>query len=138
MPKTAFVLFCCCLFLLFNLQPILATTKMKGPSASKRSPPASELQTSTIKFVSNGLIQFYAKCISPADGPRSPSYPTGSAYGRQAITQYGFFPGIFLIADRLFHEADVNLGYNIVLYGHSRYYDPLQNNTFWWDTTFQP
>ncbi len=134
MVKTTSISLILGLFLLFVSHTSWAVDGMKGPFPDKKTSPPRIYQTSTTKLVSNGLIQFYSKCISPADGPRSPSYPTGSAYGREAITQYGLFPGMFLIADRLFHEADVNLGYNITVYGHSRYYDPLENNTFWWDT----
>lgn len=112
---------------------VLAGEKMKGPLKSSSSQQQPFIQTSTSHLVLNGLIQIYSKYISPADGPRSPSYPTGSAYGRQAITKYGFIPGVFLVADRLLHEADTPLGYQISVYGRQRYYDPLEHNTFWWD-----
>ncbi len=95
-------------------------------------------QTSTVKLLMTGAIQFYSTVISPADGPRSPSYPTGSAYGIQAVNQYGFFPGFFLIADRLLHESDVNLGPTLTVYGKNRYYDPVANNTYWWDEAVLP
>ncbi len=91
-------------------------------------------QTSTVKLVLKGTIGFYSNIISPADGPRSPSYPTGTAYGKQAIEKHGFIKGIVLIADRLIHESDVALGPKIILYGTTRYYDPIENNTFWWES----
>ena len=53
-------------------------------------------ETSSVKLVWVGLMNVYARVISPADGPRSPSYPTGSAYGKQAIRTYGFFLGVQL------------------------------------------
>ncbi len=108
---------------------------LKGPGFKKPSPSSYrryELETSSVKFVWKGLINAYSGLISPADGPRSPSYPTGSAYGRQAIETHGFFVGIVLTADRLLHEADKPLGPIIKVYGTRRYYDPLENNTFWW------
>lgn len=115
----------------------MAEGGMKGPFNSGSPQAKTHFQTSTSNLVLNGMIQFYSKYISPADGPRSPSFPTGSAYGRQAITTYGFIPGVFLIADRLFHESDTHLGHQIMVYGKPRYHDPLEHNTFWWDSDVQ-
>lgn len=130
-PKCVYAL----LFFLFSSSTLtLAGDSMKSPFNSNRSSSPQIYQTSTTKLVFSGLIQFYSTYISPADGPRSPSYPTGSAYGKEVLNKYGLFPGIFLIADRLFHEADVNPGFNILIFGRSRYYDPIVNNTYWWDT----
>ena len=89
-------------------------------------------ETSSVKLVWVGLMNVYARVISPADGPRSPSYPTGSAYGKQAIRTYGFFLGVLLTADRLLHEADKPQGPIIKIYGKQRFYDPLEHNTYWW------
>jgi len=112
---------------------------MRSPLPAGQSPAGhASYQTSTLKLVLTGMINFYSKVISPADGPRSPSYPTGSAYGRQAIEKYGFFPGVFLIGDRLMHEADRPLGPTITVYGRQRYYDPVIFNTYWWDESVLP
>jgi putative component of membrane protein insertase Oxa1/YidC/SpoIIIJ protein YidD len=134
--KKAILLFslsCAMFFLKSDLS--FAGNRMKGPASlapiHKNYP--SEYQTSSVKFVLESLIRFYASAISPADGPRSPSYPTGTAYGIQAVNQYGFFPGIFLIGDRLLHEADKHPGPEIMVFGRKRHYDPLEHNTFWWD-----
>ena len=114
--------------------PLLSADRMNGPYPPPSSSSAtSAYQTSTSKWVLKGLIRFYSSVISPADGPRSPSYPTGSAYGLDAIEQYGFFPGMILIADRLLHEADVPQGPIIMVYNKRRYYDPVRYNTYWWD-----
>jgi len=94
-----------------------------------------EHETSTLKLVGIGAIGFFSTFISPVDGPRSPSYPTGSAYGREAIQKKGFFTGIILTADRLLHESDVHLGPKIEIHGKTRYFDKVENNTFWWDQT---
>ncbi len=120
--------------LILSTIPCFAVNRMKSPLPSRTTQPQKpSYQISTIPFVLTGLIRFYSAIISPADGPRSPSYPTGSIYGIQAIERYGFIPGIFLISDRLLHESDVNLGPIITVYGHPRYFDPLEANTFWWD-----
>ncbi len=114
---------------------VFAQDLMRAPDfqpQKKSSTP--HFQTSVIKLVLKGSIGFYSNVISPADGPRSPSYPTGTSYGKQAIEKHGFVKGIVLIADRLIHESDVALGPKIILYGTTRYYDPVENNTFWWES----
>jgi len=78
-----------------------------------------------------GLIAGFQGLVSPLDGPRSPSYPTGSAYGKEAIAHYGLFWGVVLTADRLLHEADVPLGPMVEHHGKERFFDPLERNDFW-------
>jgi putative component of membrane protein insertase Oxa1/YidC/SpoIIIJ protein YidD len=111
-----------------------AQNRMRGPddrpvSASKISFGG---ETSTAKLIGRGAIQAYSRFISPVDGPRSPSYPTSTAYGRQAIQQHGFLLGVILIADRLLHEAEFYSGPRVVINGHARYYDPIESNIYWW------
>ncbi len=125
------------LFCFFPCRSIVAQTfdLMKGPVIQKKCQPSEfSDQSSTAKLVGKGLIHFYSTVISPADGPRSPSYPTGSAYGKQAIEKHGIILGVILTADRLIHESDVHLGAVTEIYGVKRYYDPVENNTFWWDS----
>lgn len=78
-----------------------------------------------------GLIRGFQVLLSPLDGPRSPSYPTGSAYGKDALQQHGLFWGVILTADRLLHEADVPLGPLVEQHGVLRFYDPLSRNDHW-------
>ena len=112
---------------------VQAETRMKGPfnntNQSYRPP---NYQTSAVKLVWINTINLYSKYISPADGPRSPSYPTSTAYGKQAIEAHGFLLGIILIADRLIHESDQHLGPKIIIHGNRRYHDPVEANTYWW------
>ncbi len=124
------------LILIFCLDstPVTSADKMNSPFSSLSTKPVKlSRETSTTKVILKGLIKAYSRVISPADGPRSPSYPTGSAYGIQAIETHGFFPGIVLIADRLIHESDIHPGSSILKYGRLRYFDPLKHNTYWWD-----
>ena len=112
------------------------SSMMRGPHFRKPIQSRfAEHETSSTRLVWIGLIDFFRHVISPADGPRSPSYPTGSAYGKQAVETYGFFLGVVLTADRLIHEADRPFGPVITVYGKARYYDPLKNNTYWWDAS---
>ncbi|NIQ95790.1 MAG: membrane protein insertion efficiency factor YidD [Desulfuromonadales bacterium] len=79
-------------------------------------------------------VRFFQKYISPVDGPRCPMAPTCSAYALQALDKHGPVIGTMMTVDRLFHESDprehrhpVNSG------GRIRFYDPLENNDFWFD-----
>ena len=127
-----------CLFFLFIIylfiNPVFAEEdNFKGP-LSKQQNGKQEYITSTSSLIALQAIRFFSKVISPADGPRSPSYPTGSAYGYQAVKKKGVILGIILTADRLFHETDKNLNPLVTIGGKNRYYDPVENNTFWWDS----
>lgn len=123
--------------LIINNGVVLAENKMMAPSSAVARPKHNQQNfytTSTTQLVWKGLITFYSKIISPADGARSPSYPTGSAYGRMAVQKHGFFLGTLLIADRLIHESDLPLTPSINIYQKNRFNDPLEFNTFWWET----
>ena len=109
---------------------------MRAPEIRYKKPPSTPYyQTSTVKLALKKMIALYAGIISPIDGPRSPSYPTGTMYGKQAIEKHGFFMGFLLTADRLIHESDIPIGPEVNLYGTWRYYDPVESNTFWWDNS---
>ena len=125
-----FIIAICIVFYLY--QNVNAKeNNMKGPKNPEQNY-SMKNESSFTKLIFGSLVKFYSKVISPLDGPRSPSYPTGSAYGLKAIQQEGAFLGILLIGDRLFHEADKNQGSYITIYGTKRYYDPIENNIFWW------
>ncbi|MDX2470266.1 MAG: membrane protein insertion efficiency factor YidD [SAR324 cluster bacterium] len=104
---------------------------MRGPVSLHPAQPKPQQEPSLSTEAAKVGIRFFQVFISPLDGPRSPSYPTGSAYGLLAIKKQGAFWGILLTADRLFHEADQPLGPIINLYGHDRYFDPVSRNDFW-------
>jgi len=124
---------------LFFLMPFFGFSvgKMKGPNNSSsplifQSHPKNTAR-SFPTFLFTGFIRSFQLLISPLDGPRSPSYPTGSAYGFQAVKKYGWITGSILAADRLFHETDYFEGNFIEVNGKKRYYDPVEFNTYWWD-----
>lgn len=118
------------IFLLFS--QFATAQSMKGPTILYPKEQTSKKETEYKNLAPLGMIRFFSNVISPIDGPRSPSYPTGSAYGFQAINEYGFVLGSILTADRLLHESDIFYGPYIYLYGQKRYYDPLYYNTYWW------
>jgi len=59
---------------------------------------------STLSTGAQGLIRFYQRFISPANGPRSHYRPTSSQYTLEAIARYGFFKGWLMGCDRLMRE----------------------------------
>lgn len=77
------------------------------------------------------LISFYQTVISPVDGASCDFYPSCSAYAKQALTKHGLFIGLVMTAERLcrLHAPE---GYEqIERYGNYYYYDPVENNDFW-------
>ncbi len=103
---------------------------MNGPKPTNPTKLASKETTLATEAAKFG-VRFFQAVISPLDGPRSPSYPTGSAYGLSSIKKHGAFWGILLTADRLFHEADQPLGPITNFHGQDRYFDPVFRNDFW-------
>jgi len=62
-----------------------------------------------------------------------PSFPSCSAYARQAWTDYGLYLGAFLAADRLIHEQGrLKEGPWVIKGGEMKVFDPIGANTFWW------
>jgi hypothetical protein len=67
------------------------------------------------------------------DGDRCPCHPTCSRYSVDAIRKHGVVMGVILTADRLMHEGDEIRQVPVVkVYDSYRYYDPVENNDFWW------
>lgn len=86
--------------------------------------------TSTVKLVFLGAIDVYRNRISPIQGERCGFYPTCSAFGRQAVSEYGALQGVIMTADRLtrcnlFKEP----GPDYFLLPSGRLFDPVSANT---------
>jgi putative membrane protein insertion efficiency factor len=72
-----------------------------------------EPETSVIRIVFLGAIDLYRQTISPTSGARCGFSPSCSAFGRQAVKEYGPIQGVMMTADRLtrcnfFKEPDQN------------------------------
>jgi uncharacterized protein len=79
------------------------------------------------------LLRFYQRFLNKMTMARCPMTPSCSNYSVQAITRYGPVRGIMLTGDRLLHEASEKHEAPLVRIGDQyRYFDPLENNTFWW------
>jgi len=97
--------------------------------SEKSSPSLSPGQRAT-----QGVFRLFQKYISPVDGDRCPCYPTCSQYSVEAIRKHGVLMGLVITFDRLIHESDeIRQAPMIKIYGSYRYYDPVENNDFWWD-----
>ena len=111
---------------------VCSEAAMKGPGAMihRHSVGDPGLETSTIKLAFLGAIDLYRSRISPIQGQRCGFYPTCSAFGRQAVSEYGALQGVLMTADRLtrcniFKEA----GPDYFLLPGGRLFDPVSANT---------
>ena len=83
--------------------------------------------------VGQGLVRVFQVYISPVDGDRCPSYPTCSQYAMEAVRKHGAIVGLVMGFGRLIHEADeIHRAPPIRVNDSYRYYDPVENNDFWW------
>ena len=93
-----------------------------------------EKETSASQRVGQGLIRVFQIYISPVDGDRCPSYPTCSQYALEAIRKHGAIVGLVMGFGRLIHESDeIHRVPQIRVNNSYRYYDPVENNDFWWN-----
>jgi hypothetical protein len=107
----------------WDQRPTLAPASPQPQSHETPSPAASFFRL---------LLTFFQRVISPVDGDRCPSYPTCSAYSKQAYEQHGAILGTLMTVDRLFHEeSEAEFSPMIEVHGVSRIYDPLWANEFW-------
>lgn len=102
-----------------------------GPGLESETPPTS---LSPGQRAAQGVLHLFQEYISPVDGDRCPCYPTCSQYSVGAIRKHGVWIGLIMTFDRLIHESDeVRQAPLVKAYGSYRYYDPVENNDFWWD-----
>lgn len=95
--------------------------------------PSPVFETSVPRLAVRGALMAWHRVLTRADGPRSPMYPTASAYLGQAAAKHGMVIGIVMTADRLMHEWDEQRrAPRIMVYGVPRAYDPVEANDFWW------
>jgi len=89
--------------------------------------PEEHLKKQTLpQLISQSVIKFHQKVISPADGPRSHFYPSSSQYMFQAISKYGFLKGYIIGCDRLQRENSDEWVYRKILrYDNPIKYDPV-------------
>lgn len=120
-------------WLLAVVAPVFCSeAAMKGPArtAHGHAAGAPGPETSAVRLIFLGAIDLYRKGISPIQGSRCGFYPTCSAFGRQAVSEYGALRGVMMTADRLtrcnlFKEP----GPDYFLLPGGRLFDPVSANT---------
>jgi len=80
------------------------------------------------------LVEMYRENISPIDGKDCPMYPSCSEYSIRSFKKHGFFVGWMMTVDRLFRcgRDELRLSPQVMVDGERRWYDPIENNDFWW------
>jgi putative component of membrane protein insertase Oxa1/YidC/SpoIIIJ protein YidD len=84
------------------------------------------------------LIDFYQGPLHHCSAARygeCPMYPSCSEYAKQAFQKYGVFMGAVIATDRVMRcgRDELKSAPLILVDGKMKYYDPLEQNTFWWD-----
>lgn len=105
----------------------------KLPSQTAERPEGNE-NPSLGQKAAEGVIRFFQEYISPVDGDRCPCYPTCAQYSAEAVRKHGLLVGLVMTFDRLIHESDeMRMSPLVKVYESYRYYDPVENNDFWWE-----
>jgi len=113
---------------------------LRGPRKAVRSnaevrEPADGTQE-FLEKIATAPILFYQRFLNPHLGRRCAYHPSCSNYSLLAIRKHGALVGSVMTFDRLQHEAD-EAGYSpMILTGRQiKFYDPLENNDYWWHMT---
>jgi len=78
-----------------------------------------------------GLL-FFQRTISPIDGDRCPMYPSCSTYCIESIRKHGIVLGSIMTTARLTQEkGEMKDAPKIIVNGSYQFYDPVENNDFW-------
>ena len=105
----------------------------KGPWRADGAKKSSDKQPSSHVNPLRSLVEVYRNYVSPIDGKTCPMYPSCSQYSLLCFGKHGFLTGWIMTCDRLLHEADeIRQASVIYVNGAERFYDPLENNDFWW------
>jgi hypothetical protein len=130
--RRIFFLFTALLFLISCSARALYASPFKGPWEEH---PACHSAVSGRPAINplRYLVEVYRNYLSPIDGKTCPMYPSCSKYSLLCFEKHGLFVGWVMTCDRLLHEAD-EMRKAPVIYVNSveRFYDPLENNDFWW------
>lgn len=102
---------------------------LKGPHNFIRHSEKKNMNVSLFSYP----VLFFKKYISSIDSNRCPMYPSCSTYSLLCLKKHGSIIGWFMTCDRLLHEPDeIFLSKLIHINENYYYYDPVENNDFWW------
>jgi len=124
-----------------HLQAAVADeARLKGPPKTIRtSGQANGPETgkaAILEEIFSAPVHFYQHFLSHQWGRSCAYYPSCSNYALSAIRRHGALVGSMLAFDRLQHEADeARTSPRILTGGQIKFFDPLENNDYWWYTT---
>jgi len=128
--------FVCIAFLspFFSFATWVYASDFKGPWDKNNSQKISRKQIDKKVNPLRSLVETYRAYISPIDGKGCPMHPSCSKYSVQCLKKHGFFIGWMMTCDRLFRcgRDELRLSPQIIVNGKLKWYDPLENNDFWW------
>lgn len=83
------------------------------------------------------LVDFYQRDLnhlSAVKASECPMYPSCSKYSKECIQRYGSVIGWTMSVDRLMRcgRDELTESQKIFIDGKWKYYDPVDNNDFWW------
>jgi putative component of membrane protein insertase Oxa1/YidC/SpoIIIJ protein YidD len=122
------------LILFFSLATWVYASDFKGPWDINNSQKISQKQIDKKVNPLRALVESYSAYISQIDGKTCPMYPSCSKYSIQCFKKHSFFTGWMMTCDRLFRcgRDELRLSPQIIVNGKLKWYDPLENNDFWW------
>ena len=105
-----------------------------GPWGRERHQQNQRIQGDAAPSLFRFLVEAYQENISPIDGKHCPMYPSCSEYSVQSIKKHGSVVGWIMTVDRLFRcgRDELSLSPQLIVNGERRWYDPPENNDFWW------
>jgi len=121
-------------FLYYCLQPACAQDGMKGPWPTHqrddgRNSSSNISVNKSPSSISQPLLIFYQKFISPTKGRHCSSTPSCSSFSREAIGSYGFVKGCLMTADRIHRCGHDTNQYTFIISNNSRkVYDPIERS----------
>ena len=131
----------CCL----DLPCAKAEDAMQGPWDSWKTSSDAPVEDNSVLTIQSGEfsynpllwgVRLFQHYLSQVDGARCSMYPTCSHYSLLAFKKHGPILGYFLTTDRLIHESDEARYVPLIKkHGIIRFYDPVENNDFWWYDT---
>jgi hypothetical protein len=132
MKITRSLLLICSFLLLFAGIAAADEDPFKGPWEGTINNSTSSLRHSSLNPLKY-LVRFYRDNISPIDGKECPMHPSCSRYSIDCFEKHGLIIGWMMTCDRLFHEPDeMEQAPMVLVNGYYRFYDPVENNDFWW------
>ena len=115
--------------------PLLRGPRKAVRSNTEAAEPAAE-QQGLLGKIAAAPVLFYQRFLGPQLERPCAYYPSCSNYSLLAIQKHGALVGSLMTFDRLQHEADEGRYAPMILIGGQiKFYDPLENNDFWWDMT---